>query len=311
MPLESLNDRINIRHLTLDQPRHQNPNPVAELFEELSKRVWLRLEQSLVFDVSQGEETITDINLLDMKIAGLNEIKLWKCPKSREPELGIDWWWLIGNDQVGWRSYMVQAKKLDLHTGLYRNLNHRVGKRTQIEVLEKEAARWCAQPLFCFYNYVDVRRLALMRYLHCPSEPSEMPQLGCTVTPLWLVKSIVKKRSRPTERTFDYIHKQTNTIPWRCLVRCQHAAAAYSDPNNAPPECNASVVYETYSDFPEEVRQRFGGYGSEVDPSNMIDSGAPISFAPKRIAIIQTERIEEEPSSLSQERHQLPEARQF
>jgi len=311
MPLESLNDRINIRHLTLDQPRHQNPNPVAELFEELSKRVWLRLEHSLVFDVSQGEETITDINLLDMKIAGLNEIKLWKCPKSREPELGIDWWWLIGNDQVGWRSYMVQAKKLDLHTGLYRNLNHRVGDRTQIDILEEEASERCAMPLFCFYNYVNPPALALEDYVHCRAQPREMPQLGCTITPLWLVKNIVNKRSRPTERTFDYIHKRTDTIPWRCLVRCQHAAAAYSDPKNAPPECDTAVVYKTYSDIPEEVRQRFGTPGSEIDTVSTIASGSPISFAPKRIAIIQTERIEEEPPFLSQQRHPLPEVRRF
>jgi len=310
MPLESLNEGINVSRLTLDQRSPRKPNPVAELFETLSKRVWSRLEQSLVFDVSQGEETITDINLLDMKIAGLKEIKLWKCPKSEEPKLGIDWWWLIGNDQIGWRSYMVQAKKLDLHTRLYRNLNHRVGKRTQIEVLEEEAARRCALPLFCFYNYVDLRRLALMRYLHCLAEPREMPQLGCTVTPLWLIKKIVNKRSRPTERTFDYIHKQTDTIPWRCLVRCQHGAASYSDHKNAPPGCDTAVVYKTYSDIPEEVRQRFGVHDSEVDPSGKID-GSLGSFVLKRIAIIQTERLEEEPPSRSQEEHPLPAVRRF
>lgn len=310
MALETLNERMDIKHLNVDYTSRRTRNPAAELFEELSKRTWLRLEQSLAFDISQGEETITDINLLDMAIAGVRGLKIWKCPKNEEPKLGIDWWWLIGNDHVGWRSYMVQAKKLDLMTKCYPTLNHRVGERTQIEILEEEAARRCAFPLFCFYNYVGVRPLALMRYMHCLAEPREVAQLGCTVAPLWLVQKIVHKRSRPTNRTFDYIHKQTDTIPWRCLVRCQHAAAAYRDPKNAPEGCDAATVYKMYTDIPSEVRGRFNAPGSAVDLSSPIANESFDSFPIKRIATIEIDHVED-PSSSAQEKHPLPEMRGF
>src|SRR3954471_21114727 len=112
VPFENFNER-NIKSFNLDF-KTANVTASSEarrLFERLARDTWLRLQASILLNVSQGEETITDINLLEMKLSGIKGIKVWKCPKQEEPLLAIDWQWFIGNNAIGWRSYMVQAKK--------------------------------------------------------------------------------------------------------------------------------------------------------------------------------------------------------
>lgn len=41
--------------------------------------------------------------------------------------------------------------------------------------------------------------------------------MGCMVTPAAVVEQSLRIRG---SRTFDWMHMQTETIPWRCLVKC-------------------------------------------------------------------------------------------
>lgn len=125
-----------------------------QLFEELATATWDRIRYGVELECSQGEETITDINLLDMKRAALPNLYLWKANKAAEAETGLDWEWWVGSNGRRWWRYAVQAKKLS-KTGSYDSLRHKVRGRQQFDLLTEyaKANRGCI-PLYCFYNYV-------------------------------------------------------------------------------------------------------------------------------------------------------------
>ena len=92
----------------------------TKILETLAKATWERIFFGEVLDCSQGEETITDINLLDIKRAatsgGYTGMHILKTNKADEAKFGIDWEWWIGSHLGGWWRYAVQAKKLLIGT---------------------------------------------------------------------------------------------------------------------------------------------------------------------------------------------------
>lgn len=55
--------------------------------------VWQRLENSKRFEISQGEETLTDNLLLYLASQRLSTIKIIQTPKDKESIKGTDWEW--------------------------------------------------------------------------------------------------------------------------------------------------------------------------------------------------------------------------
>jgi len=165
------------------------PYTPIDLFELLAFGTWNRLRLGRIYNVHQGEETITDINLLEMVQANFANLRLWKCPKDQEPLIGIDWEWLIRVGSNPWRRYAVQAKRLNPTATAYENLNHQVGSKTdpknppqkQIDILKRYADAKRAMPLYCFYNHIDLKDYS--PYWWCELT-LDIPQFGCTVTPL-------------------------------------------------------------------------------------------------------------------------------
>ena len=159
MVLES-HERIIIQNFQMDETRllaTRTYTPI-DLFELLAFGTRNRLRLGSVHNVRQGEETITDINLLEMAQANFTNLRLWKCPKDQEPLIGIDWEWLIRVGSNPWRRYAVQAKRLNAKSTAYENLNHQVGSKTdpknprqkQIDILKRYAGAKRAMPLYCF-----------------------------------------------------------------------------------------------------------------------------------------------------------------
>ena len=212
-------------------------NLATLLLEDLAEATWSRLRDAGDLNVSQGEETITDNHLLDIKRSPVKSIRVWKCPKDREMFTGIDWEWFVGSDSLGWYRYAVQAKKLynyKKERDRYDALNHPVEakdrngaviRKLQINVLEEYARGANAIPLYCLYNHVI--RGDFGQFWHCCCEDIEPTQLGCTVTPSHVVREALRRRGC---RTFDYIHSKECTLPWRCLTLCPKIV----DPKHRP-----------------------------------------------------------------------------
>lgn len=206
-----------------------------KLLEDLSRETWGRIENSIAFDISQGEETITDNLLLNIKMSDTPSIiKITKCPKQLEAKKGVDWEWWIGSKIFGWIKYAVQAKKIslsvDLSEGKFEGLNHAIGKKPknslsgrtmQVDVLETYANSPDRVPLYVFYNYIKLSSPVWHHlYWHCKQKNYDERLLGCTISPLSVVKNSLEKPHRPSKRTFDKIHRHEQTLPWRCLLEC-------------------------------------------------------------------------------------------
>ncbi|HEU4326920.1 MAG TPA: hypothetical protein VFS21_27520 [Roseiflexaceae bacterium] len=203
----------------------------TQLLEFLASETWCRLFLGLEMNVSQGEETITDDNLLHMVRSNVKGLRVWKCPKHLERLKGVDWEWFIGSDKRGWWRYAVQAKKGNIKKGLrYDSLNHHieagargvVGGEPQIDVLERYASGIQAIPLYCFYNSV----IKLSSGWNCCRFRPDREQLGCTITPSWVVR---KALSTWGGRDFKYIHKYGCSVPWRCLAACPNIIGQKTD----------------------------------------------------------------------------------
>ncbi len=111
--------------------------------------------------------------------------------------------------------FAIQAKKLDLRTDRYSSLTQGNSNGPQIELLEEYARLNRAAPLYCLYNHTD--GADEFEHWHCCTEPVDLKELGCTVTPLSNIGTAIGEWGG---KNFDCIHKNKSTLPWKCLVSC-------------------------------------------------------------------------------------------
>lgn len=184
------------------------------LFEELAAGTWERLMYSVLLSCSQGETTITDLNLLELIRAHLPGLRIYKAHSRDESRYGFDWEWFVGRPG-SWFRYSVQAKKLDIHSQRYKSLRHKVGPTFQLEILKNFAKTQKTIPLYCFYNYVSSNADAKAGW-NCKLS-FDATQLGCTIAPLHVVESQHQAR---VAKDFAAVHTGKGVFPWRCLICC-------------------------------------------------------------------------------------------
>ena len=192
---------------------------VAEL---ISEDTWHRLQQSWSLGIRLGEETLTDLLLLDLARDAPWGLQLSQTTKSQEAHRGTDLEILVSTKSGGFVGFAIQAKKLypTKYTddgGIYKNLNSKVGNTDlrQIDVLERYSQRVGAIPFYLLYNFVDEYGLA-KRSWHC-CKKFQIEQLGCTLVPSWRVRQAINERGG---RYFNWLHEDGNALPWRCLFNC-------------------------------------------------------------------------------------------
>jgi hypothetical protein len=202
-----------------------------ELFETLASATWRTIISTHRNHVQLGEDAITSYNLNALACAGPMNVS-FEDTRVDESTKGCDFELWIGSDAMGWYRYAVQAKKIGVKTGRYAQLGHKVGGVLQLDILERYAKANDAVPLYCFYNYVAGTVPWNCNY------SIETEQLGCSVTPSTVVRAALKKRGG---RSFAYIHKQRETLPWRCLVKC---------PNLIPSKSPKTILHAAPRLFP-------------------------------------------------------------
>lgn len=184
------------------------------ILESLARDTWERLRDSIGLDIRFGEETITDLLLLDLKRQGPGGSRVIQTPKHNEKHTGTDWEWWIGTPRIGWLRFAVQAKKMNLKNYRYDSLSHKVGGTLQIDLLERYATSNDAIPIYCLYNYIPTVRKS--KSWQCCKQ-FEVEQLACTITPSHVVKKAINTRGT---RNFHSLHSNKQTLPWRCLADC-------------------------------------------------------------------------------------------
>ncbi|MEH2188828.1 MAG: DUF6615 family protein [Nostoc sp.] len=248
----------------------------VDVFENIASSTWQRIYLGEVYHVSQGEETITDSNLLEIAKANCPEVRVIKTPKNKEKEKGTDWEWWIGNNRLGWLRYAVQAKKINPGTTRYDKLKHKhVDNTLQIDMLEKYAKENGAIPLYCFYNYLENVDLGSWQ---C-NLFYENEQFGCTVTPSKNVRLALSKKG---SRKFADLHKLDHAKPLRCLVRCPLMLQIYQTGSAN----STSLGFENVTVYSELPRQ----FVSALETGNLNEFSSDfynqdLGVYPKRILV--------------------------
>lgn len=251
---------------------------ICDSFEQLAEATWERLGLAYWLGCSQGEETITDINILELKRNLYSDLLVLPTTKTEEREKGFDLDLWIGSDYKGWWRYIVQSKKLYVATNSYKALRHKVDDIKniyQIDVLEEFAKNnKKAIPIYCFYNYSE--NPSLSSYWHC-NKPIQEKQLGCSVVPLSIVKDAHKSGN---SKTFESLHSVL-AFPWRCLVCCPAIINAETNPLDTS---NMIKKYARLPDFLNRERNFPEQLISEL-PDNLYIS-ENIRIKPKKIIVV-------------------------
>lgn len=198
--------------------------------EKISNDTWNWLKHSRLLDTRLGEETLTDLLLLNLKAAeGKYGIRVFQTTKRDEAIYGTDFEILVrAHGNSAW-PYVIQAKKL--YNGKYKNFRQKSSARPvpsgsgqaagqlyrpcQLDLLEFRARQIGAIPYYILYNFVDPSPCSTSHYWHCPRYCDDS-QFGCTLAPSWIVRKAIRNR----RRDFEFVHKQQESRPWRCLFDC-------------------------------------------------------------------------------------------
>ena len=202
----------------------QSFQDLGDMFENQSRFTWERLSYAYksIMDPGQsgplqfGEETITNIFMMDLYVQGSTVILFEQTSKKKESKSGTDFELWVGSEQLGWFRFAVQAKKLDLRTGRYNDLNHPNSHGRQPVLLERYAASNEACPIYCLYNFTE--KVNQNDHWHCCDDTKDdTTELGCSITTLSNIKRAIGTRGA---KKFECIHSRPDTLPFRCLVAC-------------------------------------------------------------------------------------------
>lgn len=255
------------------------------LFERLAEETWERLSHAAVLKLRLGEEGLTDFLLLEIMrhrfdFQAGTQVYVKKTTKRNERHFGTDWEWWVGGRKLGWIRYAIQAKVIDVETGRYLALGHMVHGTQQVVLLENYAAAVGALPIYCFYNSAEKDRGQSL-WQCCRS--GDFTQLGCSVTNSGTIRKALAKRG---SRNFRYVHRQPQTLPWRCLVSCP----ACRDPNVHPLRAPDKTARFWYRDAPRfHLRVRASPKRQELTSSEGQLFWPEGVDTPKRIMITELE----------------------
>ena len=204
--------------------------------ERIASDTWRRLAQADLLGAHLGEETLTDLLVLDMlPHRSTNAFSIRHPTKLQEFLIGADMLICIRYPGGYGRRLALQAKKL-YPTGRYDALDHKDTSGTrQIDKLDRFARWWGAVPAYLLYNHVDPLPIHRPYWYCCRDRDAE--QLGCTLVPAWCIRQAIRHRGA---RTFPSIHAHEPNRPWRCIFDCDMAMQQVDNLSLLKPELRST-----------------------------------------------------------------------
>lgn len=187
---------------------------ICESFRSLAFSTFNMLSRARRLDHQLLEETITDLNLLELKDRHSTEVTCRNFTKREEGLNGADWeWWLTNSAQTSWLGLRVQAKVLNLATGSFPHLHYRRGSSAyQSTKLKSSAFAAGLVPLYCYYLHDS--RLSTILLEDCGTFPYAAESYGCSLGTVTAVE-----RLRRAKRD-DLRAVLADAVPWHCFVCC-------------------------------------------------------------------------------------------
>lgn len=127
-------------------------NDLCRTLQERAKWTDRSIKHGLSTRLGLMEETITDINLLEVAMQHEDYVFTKKFSRRQEGSVsGADWLWCIG-EPGAWLLLLVQAKIISPKTGKCNYLNYRRG--SQRSLLLKYARKIRAMPIYVVYAHI-------------------------------------------------------------------------------------------------------------------------------------------------------------
>ena len=248
--------------------------------ERIASDTWRRLGQADLFGARLGEETLTDLLVLDMlPHRDTNAFSIHHPAKLQESLIGADLLICIRYPGGSGRRLALQAKKL-YSTGRYGALDHKDPSGThQIDKLDRFSRLWGAVPAYLLYNHVDPLPFHTP-YWHCCRDP-DAEQLGCTLVPIWCIRQAIRHRGG---RTFPSIHAHEPTRPWRCVFDCNKPIQQIDDLSLLKPELQSTpgtAVFHRQN--PDWLRTDTTGFDSLLEIREPVSTKALQALLPHHV----------------------------
>lgn len=185
---------------------------------------WDTLAKGRSVNSQIGEETLTDMNILELKLRNPLEVYSRTFTKRQEGNNGADWeWWFTGSSKK-WIGFRVQAKVIDFKTNAFEHLHYR-GKKNketniypdyQCDILIKKALEkpFPRIPLYCLYS--NWNTLSSIPW-SCHTYKLTPESYGCSILSAFLVCYL---RSQGIQKTQQLKALLSYINPWHCLVCC-------------------------------------------------------------------------------------------
>ena len=197
--------------------------------EYVAQRTWNTLAHAQALRARLGEETLTDLLMLDMlPHRRVKSFWLWSTTKHAEAQIGADLLVVVRHPTGLWSRLALQAKKLYPNNN-YRTLNSGQKCKAQFKKLERFARQQHALPVYLLYNHTGAAQKSL--HWHCQKQ-FVVEQLGCTLVPSWHIRRVMQRWSA---RTFDSANSISQSIPWCCAFNCRHGANTLAQMGYGPP----------------------------------------------------------------------------
>ena len=185
--------------------------------EYVAHRTWSILGRAKALRARFGEESLTDLLVLDMLLYQRAR-GFWLSPTTKQEEASCGAGLLVAvRHRTGhWSRFVLQAKKLYPGDN-YRMLNGGQKCFDQLNKLERCARQLRALPLYLLYNHTNSALAS--QHWRC-TQPFAAEQLGCTLVPSWHIRQMICGWS---PRTFDQAHRVNQSMLWRCAFDCPDA----------------------------------------------------------------------------------------
>ncbi len=161
-------------------------------FMRLAENTFYTLEHCRRVKHQIQEETLTDLNMLNLKRNHSTQLTTHTFSKHEEGKNGGDWeWWLTNSSRKRWLCIRVQAKVLKLKTDRFEHLHYKSRKSGiyQLDRLKAECAKskWRPTPLYCFYLHYDSPPHNIR-----PNRSRTYHFYGCSVAPVNAIEALRK-----------------------------------------------------------------------------------------------------------------------
>ena len=190
---------------------------LCDTFRRQAIWTWDSLRQARDASCQIGEESLTDFNLLRIRVRHPHEVFTHTFTKPQEAKTGADWeWWFTGPSRQ-WLGFRIQAKVIDLRTDTFNHLHYRTtagAYQSDVLVNNARASGPPRIPVYCLYMNVSNWR-ALRGASDCGSYPVTARSLGCMLVDARQIQKLqLSALARGVQDILPF------ATPWHCLVCC-------------------------------------------------------------------------------------------